>query len=133
MAKKTSFNDRLMLLLGVPVVLAWVAFACYVIYMGINDPTVISNLDGYTTLIAIIGGPALLILTSMLELWKKEQQQDITAMPDEYAAARSRAEAEASHARLLETEQAAHSRGLEAERQKVELGLIGPDDAEAEE
>ena len=31
MAKKTSFNDRLMLLLGVPVVLAWVAFACVAI------------------------------------------------------------------------------------------------------
>ena len=59
-----------MMLVGVPVVLAWMAFACIVIWSGLQDDKVMNNIDGYTTLIAIIGGPALLILTSILELWK---------------------------------------------------------------
>lgn len=85
MAKGDSFNDRMMMYIGVPIVLAWVAFACLVIWSGLRDDKVINDIDGYATLLAIIGGPALLIVTSMLELWKNEQSQEIALVPDETA------------------------------------------------
>ncbi len=127
MAKRNnakSFNDRMMMLVGVPVVLCWVAFACIVIWSGLQDDKVLNNIDGYTTLIAIIGGPALLILTSILELWKSEQNQEITSMPEHWTARQKEAEVEAEHLRTLAKEQAVHIQKLEAEKQKVELGLI---------
>lgn len=113
-----------MLLLGVPVVLAWVAFACIVIWYGLNNDDVLNNIDGYTTLIAIIGGPALLILTSMLELWKQEQTAYVDSIPDTVGANRDLAAAEAIHARGIASATQAHEHSLEAERQQVDLGLL---------
>ncbi len=130
--KRSSFNDRLMLLVGVPVVLAWMSFACIVIWRGLNDDKILNNIDGFTTLIAIIGGPALLILTSMLELWKQEQAQEIGALPDEWASLRASHELLAEREHNLAQAQAIHARALEAERQKVDLGLEGAIDDEDE-
>ena len=132
MAKGKSFNDRMMMLVGVPVVLCWMAFACIVIWFGLHDEKVFSNIDGYTTLIAIIGGPALLILTSILELWKSEQNQEITSMPEHWTARQKEIELEAEHLRNLAKEQAVHIQKLEAEKQKVELGLIESNPLEEE-
>ena len=119
-----SFNDKMMLIVGVPVVLSWMSFACIVIWKGLNDENVLNNIEGFTTLIAIIGGPALLILTSMLELWKNEQNQEITAIPDPISKEQSEESTEGDHRRLIEGLQAEHARALEAQRQAVELGLI---------
>ena len=119
-----SFNDKMMLIVGVPVVLSWMSFACIVIWKGLNDENVLNNIEGFTTLIAIIGGPALLILTSMLELWKNEQNQEITAIPDQISKEQSEESTEGDHRRLIEGLQAEHARALEAQRQAVELGLI---------
>lgn len=121
---KTSVNDRMMMLVGVPVVLAWMSFACLVIWSGLQDDKVMNNIDGYTTLIAIIGGPALLILTSILELWKSEQNQEITSMPENWTSQRTASDAEAEHLRELASRQREHIHALEAEAQKVSLGLI---------
>ena len=124
-----------MQLVGVPVVLCWMGFACLVIWFGLHDDKVLNNIDGYTTLIAIIGGPALLILTSILELWKSEQNQEITSMPEHWTARQREAEAETAHLRALAVRQEEHIQRLEAEKQKVELGLIQgtPSASESEE
>lgn len=114
-----------MLTLGVPVVLAWVAFACYVIWSGLHRPEVLNDIEGYTTLIAIIGGPALLIVTSMLELWKQEKSAYIDSIPDTVAANRDRAAAHALHEHSHAHAMQAHEHSLEAERQKCDLGLTG--------
>ncbi len=127
-----SVNDRMMMLVGVPVVLAWMGFACLVIWSGLQDDKVMNNIDGYTTLIAIIGGPALLILTSILELWKSEQNQEITSLPEHWQSQRVASDAEALHLRSLADRQAIHIQKLEAEAQKVSLGLIETN-TEAEE
>ena len=119
-----SFNDKMMLIVGVPVVLSWMSFACIVIWKGLNDETVLNNIEGFTTLIAIIGGPALLILTSMLELWKNEQNQEITAIPDQISKEQSQDSADGDQRRLIEGLQAEHARALEAQRKAVELGLL---------
>ena len=70
-----TFNDMFMFLIGVPLVLLWVLFAGYVIWTGLDDPTVLTQIESYTTLIAILGGPALLIIKDALDVWKQEQAE----------------------------------------------------------
>jgi len=123
MAAKKSFNDRMMVTIGVPIVLGWLVFGCYIIWMGTQDATIIDNIDGYATLLAIIGGPALLIVTSMLELWKSEQQTEINLHPDVISTSQVEASNHSAHARLLELQKQAHEFMLEHERQQVELGI----------
>jgi len=120
-----SFNDKMMLLIGVPIVLAWVAFACLVIYSGLQDDKVINDIDGYATLLAIIGGPALLIVTSMLELWKSEQQGEINLHPDLVMQNQQIANLRAEHDRTMAISAQKHSQLMDAEERRVKLGILG--------
>ena len=72
-----TFNDVFMFMIAVPLVLLWVGFAGAVIYTGLNDDTgsVLGQIESYTTLIAILGGPALLIIKDALDVWKQEQAE----------------------------------------------------------
>jgi sterol desaturase/sphingolipid hydroxylase (fatty acid hydroxylase superfamily) len=70
-----TFNDIFMFMLAVPLVLLWVTFAGYVIHSGLQDDSVLEQIEGYTTLIAILGGPALLIIKDALDVWKQEQAE----------------------------------------------------------
>lgn len=81
--RKRSFNDLMMTLVAVPLVISWLTFACYVIYKGVNDETGIvqDNLDFYVALIAIIGGPALLFINSILGAWVAEQTAEQNSLP----------------------------------------------------
>jgi len=71
--EETTFNDVFMFLIAVPLVLLWVLFAGYVIWTGLHTPEVLGDIESYTTLIAILGGPALLIIKDALDVWKTEQ------------------------------------------------------------
>ncbi len=70
-----TFNDIFMFMIAVPLVLLWVGFAGFVIHSGLNKPEVLANIEAYTTLIAILGGPALLIIKDALDVWKQEQAE----------------------------------------------------------
>ena len=125
MGGNKSFNDKMMLLIGVPIVLAWVAFACLVIWSGLQDDKVINDIDGYATLLAIIGGPALLIVTSMLELWKSEQQGEINLHPELVMRNQDIATARAEHDRVMAVSAQKHEQLMDAEERRVNLGIIG--------
>ena len=71
----TTFNDVFMFMIAVPLVLLWVGFAGFVIHIGLGDSAVLENIEAYTTLIAILGGPALLIIKDALDVWKQEQAE----------------------------------------------------------
>jgi len=71
----TTFNDVFMFMIAVPLVLLWVGFAGFVIHSGLGKPEVLDNIEAYTTLIAILGGPALLIIKDALDVWKQEQAE----------------------------------------------------------
>ena len=102
--KDKSFNDKLMLLMGVPIVLTWLGLAAYVIYMATADPDVVlQNLDGFTAVLGLIGGPALLIITKMLDLWSNEQYNEINEIPSELA-----------HRRELQTLDSQHNIAMDA-------------------
>ena len=73
--ESVTFNDIFMFMIAVPLVLLWVGFAGYVIYHGLQDASVLQQIEGYTTLIAILGGPALLIIKDALDVWKQEQAE----------------------------------------------------------
>ena len=79
MSKEASegiiFNDIFMFMIAVPLVLLWVGFAGFVIHTGLNNSAVLENIEAYTTLIAILGGPALLIIKDALDVWKQEQAE----------------------------------------------------------
>jgi len=62
-------------MIAVPLVLLWVGFAGFVIHSGLQDDSVLEQIEGYTTLIAILGGPALLIIKDALDVWKQEQAE----------------------------------------------------------
>ena len=70
-----TFNDIFMFMIAVPLVLLWVGFAGAVIYAGLGDSSVLASIESYTTLIAILGGPALLIIKDALDVWKQEQAE----------------------------------------------------------
>ena len=70
-----TFNDIFMFMIAVPLVLLWVGFAGFVIHSGLNDNSVLEQIEAYTTLIAILGGPALLIIKDALDVWKQEQAE----------------------------------------------------------
>lgn len=125
MGGNKSFNDRMMLLIGVPIVLAWVAFACLVIWSGLQDDRVINDIDGYATLLAIIGGPALLIVTSMLELWKSEQQGEINLHPELVMRNQDIASAHSEHDRIMALNAQKHMQKMDAEERRVNLGIMG--------
>lgn len=76
--------NRMMFIVAIPLVLMWLTVAVFVIYMGVTDETgqVQDNLDYFTTLIGILGGPALLFITSILEMWKGQESARLNAMPD---------------------------------------------------
>ena len=88
------------------------------------------NLDFYVALIAIIGGPALLFINSILEMWKAEQtaQQQVLPMRLELeieqaraksAHAISKAEAEQKHRQMIEEREQAHKHGTKSKNTKA--------------
>ena len=70
-----TFNDIFMFMIAVPLVLLWVGVAGFVIHSGLQNAAVLEQIEGYTTLIAILGGPALLIIKDALDVWKQEQAE----------------------------------------------------------
>ena len=83
MRGEDSFNNAIMMMVGVPLILAWLLFACFVIYSGVTDETgsIQDNLDFFVALIAILGGPALLYIQAILESWKAEQAAKLDTLP----------------------------------------------------
>jgi hypothetical protein len=83
---KTTVNDWMMRYIGLPIVWGWLLAALGIVAMGVYAPdSVMPMLEGYIALLAIVGTLATLIVTSMLELWKSEQTQEIGTMEDRIA------------------------------------------------
>ena len=119
-----SFNDKMMLVIGVPIVLSWVSLASLIIWSGLGDEKVIDDIDGYATLLAIIGGPALLIVTSMLELWKSEQQGEINLHPDIVNLNQQEVHLRQQQDREMAIIALNHKNLMDAEERRVNLGIM---------
>ena len=103
---KATINDWMMRYIGLPIVWGWLLAALAIVVMGVYEPdSVMPMLEGYIALLAIVGTLATLIVTSMLELWKSEQQQEIATM-----------EGRINHRHTLEELQLAHEHRMDEMR-----------------
>lgn len=75
--KPKTNNDRLMQRTGLLIVYAWVLLAVGFFVLTAWDPTYLNSSEDYVSILAIIGGPALLIVTKIIETWNQEKQAEL--------------------------------------------------------
>jgi len=97
---------------GVPIVWGWLLAAMTIVFQGIRDPeSVMPMIEGFVALLAIVGTLATLIVTSMLELWKTEQQKEVEVIPIRLEHAVALNAEERRHRMEMETIKTAHAVG----------------------
>lgn len=114
-------NEKLMLVFGFGVVMSWVVIASAASYYSIVEVREIS--DSQLTVIGLLGGPALLIITSVLDLFKGKETAKINVLPDRLSADVASADAQKTHARTLEEIQLRHDLDMQALKQAHELRM----------
>ena len=78
---KDTFNDRMVKRTVLPAIYLWLLAAGAVVGMGIWKPDVVlTNLDGFIALIAIISGVSAPALQTVLRMWESEQTIEIDNM-----------------------------------------------------
>lgn len=117
----TNPNEKLMLIFGFMVVIMWVMIAAVASYFSIVEERDIT--DSQLTVIGLLGGPALLIITSVLDLFKGKEGAKINILPEQLASDVESAEATRTHARTLEQMQIKHDLDMAALRQAHELRM----------
>lgn len=100
--KAKSNNDRMMSKTGLMIVYAWVMLAVGFFVLTAYDPTYLSSSEDYVSILAIIGGPALLIVTKIIETWNQEKQMEL----QDY-------EAQAQHERDMDAIRVKHEADME--------------------
>ena len=117
----TNPNEKLMLIFGFMVVIMWVMIAAVASYFSIVEERDIT--DSQLTVIGLLGGPALLIITSVLDLFKGKEGAKINILPEQLASDVESAEATRNHARTLEQMQIKHDLDMAALKQAHELRM----------
>ena len=118
-ANHSGPNDKLMLIFGLGVVISWVTIAATASYFSIVEEREIT--DSQLTVIGLLGGPALLIITSVLDLFKGKETAKINVLPDQLSSDVAAADAEKSHVRMLEEHKLKHD--LEMEKMQKQHSL----------
>jgi hypothetical protein len=95
-------NDKLMQKTGLLIVYAWVLLAVGFFVLTAWDPTYLDSSEDYVSILAIIGGPALLIVTKIIETWNQEKGAQL----QDY-------EAQASHERDMDAIRVRHAADME--------------------
>ena len=112
--KEKSFNDKLVNKTVLPDIYLWLLASGAVVYTGIVKPDVVlTNLDGFIALIAIIGGIAAPAFNTLLRTWEAEQANEIVEVPAEYEHRRGLEEAQHKHQMSMEAENNTHSNTME--------------------
>lgn len=75
--KAVTNNDRLMQRTGLMIVYAWVLLAVGFFILTAWDPSYLESSEDYVSILAIIGGPALLIVTKIIDSWNQEKQAQL--------------------------------------------------------
>ncbi len=111
-------NEYLMLAFGFMVVIMWVMIAAIASYFSIVEERDIT--DSQLTVIGLLGGPALLIITSVLDLFKGKEGAKIAILPDQLAGDVASHDALENHTRKMEELRMTHDLKLEEmEKQHV--------------
>ena len=110
-----------MLTFGFMVVVMWVLIAAVASYFSIVEERDIS--DSQLTVIGLLGGPALLIITSVLELFKGKEGAKINILPEQLAGDVASAEAVEGHTRMLEEMKLKHDLDMEKMQKQHSLDM----------
>lgn len=122
---KDSVNDRMIKWTALPAVYLWLAASGAVVAMGILKPDVVlTNIEGFIALIAIIGGTAQPAFATMLELWKQEQQTETELHPSVIESQTKVMEAKAELDRELAREAQKHMHMMDAEERRAKIELV---------
>ena len=119
--KMSNPNEYLMLAFGFMVVIMWVMIAVVASYYSIVQERDIT--DSQLTVIGLLGGPALLIITSVLDLFKSKEGAKINILPDQLASDVTSAEAIEGHTRMLEELKLKHDLDLEKMQKQHNLDM----------
>ena len=114
-------NEALMLTFGMGVVMAWVVIAATASYFSIVEQREIS--DSQLTVIGLLGGPALLIITSVLDLFKGKETAKINVLPDQLSSDVAATDAEKNHTRMLEEHKLKHDLEMEKMQKQHTLDM----------
>ena len=114
-------NEKLMLTFGFGVVMAWVVIAATASYFSIVEQRDIS--DSQLTVIGLLGGPALLIITNVLDLFKGKESAKIAVLPDQLASEVESTNASLAHVRLLEEISIKHDLEMQKIQKNHELRM----------
>ena len=114
-------NEYLMLVFGLGVVMAWVVIAATASYFSIVEERDIT--DSQLTVIGLLGGPALLIITSVLDLFKGKESAKINILPDQLASDVQSTEAIETHSRMLEEMKLKHDLDMEKMQKQHSLDM----------
>ena len=121
---KKSFNDRLVSRTVLPAIYLWLIACGAVVYTGITKPDVVlTNLDGFIALIAIIGGVAAPAFNTLLRTWEAEQANEVADMPIQLEHLRNEDTKEHSHRMKLEQQDNNHKVDMERNPNKGEPKL----------
>ena len=110
--RKPAPNDMLMLMFGMAVVLSWVIIAASASYFSLVEKQDIT--DSQLTVIGLLGGPALLIITSVLDLFKGKESAKIAILPDELASEVEATEAHKHNTRTMQWLRIKHELKMQA-------------------
>lgn len=130
MKEENSFNDRMVKKTVVPLIYLWMLAAALVVGIGVAEPfmrgttIILTNLDGFIALIAIIGGVAVPALTTLLRMWENEQSGEINEHPIQSEHERQRDIAEHEHHMKMEEELKYH--WTDAHREPVKVAVKRP-------
>ena len=119
--KMSNPNEKLMLIFGFMVVIMWVMIAAVASYFSIVAERDIT--DSQLTVIGLLGGPALLIITSVLELFKGKEGAKINVLPEQLASNVAAAEALETHTRMLEEVKLKHDLDMEKMQKQHSLDM----------
>lgn len=100
--RKRTNNDWLMQRTGLLIVYSWVMLAVGFFILTAWEPMYLESSEDYVTILGIIGGPALLVVTKIIETWNQEKQNQIS----DY-------EAQATHERAMDEIRVRHQADME--------------------
>jgi len=112
--KKDTFNDRMVKRTVIPTIYLWLIASGSVVGMGIYKPEVVlTNLDGFIALIAIISGVAAPALATILRMWETEQQTEIENIPTQLTHERQRHSEQHTHSMKQAAQTLTHTHDVE--------------------
>lgn len=100
--RQRTNNDWLMQRTGLLIVYAWVLLAVGFFGLTAWDTSYLDSSEQYVSILAIIGGPALLIVTKILETWNQEKGAELQDYESQAAHERAMDEIRVRHAADME-------------------------------